>query len=409
MGKGGFKRGEIPNAEPVHVYLFGKSVDVTHFLRSHPGGSKALKIFQDRDATEQFNMYHSPGAHKKLKLMMAHAPDAPPTSGVATSPVGADFEALRLELTEKGFFEPNYKDELLKLAITLGPGLWGAHLLHAGMPCLGSFLLGFSFYMSGWTSHDYLHHGCFKGTQRQLVLWNNAVGFLLGMWQGFAPGWWRARHNTHHLVTNEVGNDPDIKTAPALTFVRNSPALAKSLNAIQHWQQYYYVPLMSLLDLYWRIESMQYLLTRKLKETWLEWAMLGVHYAAILWLFQGMYPWLAFCSLVRGFLTGIVVFATHYGEEHLQGGDHKMTLVEQTALTSRNITGGYVMNVLTGFISLQTEHHLFPMMPTANLEAAQPYVRAFFKKHGFTYRESNLVQCVKFNIAALEFAHLLSH
>ena len=83
-----------------------------------------------------------------------------------------------------------------------------------------------------------------------------------------------------------------------------------------------------------------------------------------------------------------------------------MTLVEQTALTSRNITGGYVMNVLTGYISLQTEHHLFPMMPTANLEKAQPVVRAFFKKHGLEYRESNLVECVKINIAALKFSHL---
>ena len=99
-------------------------------------------------------------------------------------------------------------------------------------------------------------------------------------------------------------------------------------------------------------------------------------------------------------VTGIVVFATHYGEDILDG-DHGMTLVEQTALTSRNITGGYIVNLLTGYISLQTEHHLFPMMPTAHLDKAQPMVRAFFKKHGLVYRESNLVECVKFNIAAL--------
>mmetsp|Transcript_17625 Transcript_17625/g.41872 ORF Transcript_17625/g.41872 Transcript_17625/m.41872 type:complete len:109 (-) Transcript_17625:193-519(-) len=108
-------------------------------------------------------------------------------------------------------------------------------------------------------------------------------------------------------------------------------------------------------------------------------------------------------------MTGIVVFATHYGEDILDGGNHGMTLVEQTALTSRNITGGHVMNVLTGYISLQTEHHLFPMMPTANLDKAQPLVRAFFKEYGLLYRESNLVECVKYNIKALEFSHLLQH
>merc|ERR1719230_1042473 len=125
------------------------------------------------------------------------------------------------------------------------------------------------------------------------------------------------------------------------------------------------------------------------------------HYIILLWVFQGQMSWLPFMSLVRGFLTGIVVFATHYGEEHLDGGDHKMTLVEQTALTSRNITGGYVVNVLTGYISLQTEHHLFPMMPTANLDRAQPLVRAFFAKWGLHYRESNLLQCVRLNVEAL--------
>ena len=47
------------------------------------------------------------------------------------------------------------------------------------------------------------------------------------------------------------------------------------------------------------------------------------------------------------------------------------------------------------------------MMPTANLDKAQPLVRAFFKKHKLLYRESNLLECVKYNIKALEFGHLL--
>ena len=160
-----------------------------------------------------------------------------------------------------------------------------------------------------------------------------------------------ARATTRTTVTNEKGNDPDIKTAPALTFVRGNPKLASALNWVQQWQTYYYVPLMSLLDFYWRAESIQYLTVRKLKDTWIEWTMMGIHYAALLWLFQGKMQWLAFVTLARGFMTGIVVFATHYGEEHLDGGDHKMTLVEQTALTSRNITGGYIVNLLTGYIS----------------------------------------------------------
>ena len=43
--------------------------------------------------------------------------------------------------------------------------------------------------------------------------------------------------------------------------MRNNPAIAATLNAVQRWQQYYYVPLMSILDAYWRFESLQATLT----------------------------------------------------------------------------------------------------------------------------------------------------
>ena len=86
-----------------------------------------------------------------------------------------------------GLYEPDYADEAFKLFITFAPGVLGARLLHSGMPCLGAFLIAFSFYLCGWTAHDYLHHAVFKETQTRLVLWNNVMGFLLGMWQGFSP------------------------------------------------------------------------------------------------------------------------------------------------------------------------------------------------------------------------------
>jgi len=398
MGKGG--NGAMPPEEMV-VYLKGKVVDVTKFQRSHPGGAKALRIFKDRDATEQFEMYHSPAAHKKLDLMMKNAPDAPTASGVHTTKLGVNFKQLDDKLHEAGLYEPAYGDETFKMFLTIGPGILGAYLLHHGMPTLGSFLIAFSFYLAGWTAHDYLHHGVFKGNHTMLVKLNNIVGTAIGSYQGFSTEWWRRRHNTHHLVTNEAGNDPDIRTQPVFTFVKGNPKMAAALNAVQRLQQWYYVPMMSSLDIYWRIESIQVLVGQPFKKVWHEWLTLAMHYAGLFWLFQGKMSYLLFMTLCRGFMTGIVVFATHYGEDVLPG-DHGLTLVEQTALTSRNITGGYLVNVLTGYISLQTEHHLFPMIPTANLEKVQPLVRSFFKENGLIYRESNLVECVKLNIKALE-------
>ena len=54
MGKGGYAggKGAVPTEpEQVEVHLFGKRVDVTSFLRKHPGGAKAIKIFMYLVAT----------------------------------------------------------------------------------------------------------------------------------------------------------------------------------------------------------------------------------------------------------------------------------------------------------------------------------------------------------------------
>ena len=185
MGKGGASAEAVAAAtikpskpvETVEVYLFGKRVDVTKFLRSHPGGSKALKIFQNRDATEQFLSYHSPKARKMVDAMSRNALDAPAEAMVVSEGVvGKDFEALRQQLFSMGLYEPDYADEAFKLFITLGPGVLGARLLHSGMPCLGAFLIAFSFYLCGWTAHDYLHHGVLKQSQRHRSPSSSPIG-----------------------------------------------------------------------------------------------------------------------------------------------------------------------------------------------------------------------------------------
>ena len=52
MGKGG--RGSASEAtadDEFFVHIHGKKIDCRKWSRSHPGGSKALRIFKDRDAT----------------------------------------------------------------------------------------------------------------------------------------------------------------------------------------------------------------------------------------------------------------------------------------------------------------------------------------------------------------------
>jgi fatty acid desaturase len=286
--------------------------------------------------------------------------------------MGKDFKAMIEKHRAAGLYDPCPLDEIFKLTIVLAPifvGLWAVR--SGAAPFAGSMAAAFGFYLDGWLAHDYLHHSVFKGSVARTVTWNNAVGYALGFLQGYDVGWWRARHNTHHVCTNEDGSDPDIKTAPVLVYVRGNSKIAKALNSAQRYQQYYYVPVMAVLDVYWRAESLAYVAMRMPKML-PQALVLAAHYACLFWCFAGKLDYMLVMMVVRGFLTGIVVFATHYGEDILDASDVQgMTLVEQTAKTSRNITGGWLVNVLTGFISLQTEHHLFPMMPTGHLETVR--------------------------------------
>jgi fatty acid desaturase len=69
-------------------------------------------------------------------------------------------------------------------------------------------------------------------------------------------------------------------------------------------------------------------------------------------------------------------------------------------LTSRNIRGGPVVDFVLGGLNYQIEHHLFPSMPRANLQAAQPVVRRFCETHRVPYAQSG---------ALASYAQVLRH
>jgi hypothetical protein len=58
----------------------------------------------------------------------------------------------------------------------------------------------------------------------------------------------------------------------------------------------------------------------------------------------------------KGLFTALFVFSTHYPEDRVPAGANHMSLLEQTAFTSRNIGGGAIVNWMSGGISLQVIH-----------------------------------------------------
>ena len=61
-------------------------------------------------------------------------------------------------------------------------------------------------------------------------------------------------------------------------------------------------------------------------------------------------------------------------------------------LGSANITGGKLFHVLTGNLSHQIEHHLFPDMPARRYPEIAPEVRAIAEKYGLEYNTGSLTR-----------------
>jgi len=248
--------------------------------------------------------------------------------------------------------------------------------------------------------HDYSHHQWAPNNSTADAYFCDLIGVIMGAFiRGNGVLWWKRRHNTHHVVTNEVGNDPDIVTAPLLCFFEDQ------LRWFNQYQHIYYLPLLSLLHFYWHIEAwittLIHCFARKnYREARLAfYDIFGMIFWDFLFIFWGFqqgprYPLLA--VWLAGMGTAAVVFATHYAEERLEP-NHQMSFIEQTNKTSRNIKGfwseQYFWNLITNNLSLQKEHHLFPRMPNVYLRRIQPEVRQFIEQQGWEYSQDNIVQC----------------
>ena len=57
---------------------------------------------------------------------------------------------------------------------------------------------------------------------------------------------------------------------------------------------------------------------------------------------------------------------------------------------SANITGSRTMHIMTGNLSHQIEHHLFPDLPSNRYAEVAPKVKDLFERYGLHYHEGTL-------------------
>merc|ERR1719158_2364000 len=110
----GFTKEEVAkhnNKSSCWVILDDRVLDVTDFLKDHPGGELAILTFAGKDATEEFDMIHPPDFIDKYldpaKILgmvgaAGASPDAPAASGGADAPLLEKKKKVREPKTQAG-------------------------------------------------------------------------------------------------------------------------------------------------------------------------------------------------------------------------------------------------------------------------------------------------------------------
>ena len=103
-------------------------------------------------------------------------------------------------------------------------------------------------------------------------------------------------------------------------------------------------------------------------------------------------------NVIRNVWSFAIIFCGHfpdgvsmYSEEETRGETRGQWYVRQLR-GSANIEGGSLFHVLSGHLSHQIEHHLFPDLPASRYPELAPRVRALAEAHGFSYNTGSFAR-----------------
>ena len=104
----------------------------------------------------------------------------------------------------------------------------------------------------------------------------------------------------------------------------------------------------------------------------------------------------AVANLVRNLWTHSVIMCGHFPEgvetfaRHSIDGETRGEWYLRQMLGSANIRGSRAMHLMTGNLSFQIEHHLFPDLPSNRYAEIAPQVQDLFQRYGLSYMTGSL-------------------
>ncbi|MER8056525.1 MULTISPECIES: acyl-CoA desaturase [unclassified Streptomyces] len=335
---------------------------------------------------------------------MTISTDAPVVTGPSAAPsrtspprAGSDFAGLSRRITEAGLMKrrPGYYTVRLGLVIALLAAGWGAFAVlgDTWWQLAVAAFLALVFGQVALVAHDLAHRQVFR-RRRPSETWGRLFGNLA---IGMSYGWWMNKHTRHHANPNHEELDPDV--APDILVwstgqARRSKGLARLIGG---HQAFLFFPLLTLEGFNLHVAGVRALRSPQTKNRLLEGSLLFLHMAAYLAaLFLVLSPgkavaFLAVHQCLFGVYLGCTFAPNHKGMPTLSG-DERPDFLRRQVLTSRNVRGGLLTDVLLGGLNYQIEHHLFPSMPTPHLRKARTVVRAYCAEIGVPYHETGLIR-----------------
>jgi fatty acid desaturase len=321
----------------------------------------------------------------------------PAMTGAERTAVGSDFAPLLRTIRTAHLLDRRRIGYATRALITVGAyvACWWAFVLvgDSWYQTIVAVVMGVLFTQVAFLGHDAGHQQVAR-TKRVNDLLGLFVGDLL---IGLSYGWWVDEHNQHHSHPNYEDYDPDIGDS-VITFTdaqagKRAGPVESFIAAYQAWL---FFPLLTLEGLNLHVQAAGWLRQfRNGRYRRTELTLLATHaamYLTVVLLVLSPVKALVFVAIQQaawGVYMGCSFAPNHKGMPIIRPGD-RLDFLRRQVLTTRNVRGGWFMDLALGSLNYQIEHHLFPNMPRANLRKAQPIVRAYCAKLDITYAETSL-------------------
>ena len=211
-------------------------------------------------------------------------------------------------------------------------------------------------------------------------------------WDNMSPAdrWMHSHNVVHHTWTNVVDRDLDVGYGVAL----HEQALVDVIEGRMDRKE--------MAPLWRRIGNKVWGQVRK---DYLMWPGLAALLAMPIALVTEVSPLTVFllvaganavANIIRNVWAFVIIFCGHFPEgvysftEDQVDGESRGQWYLRQLLGSANITGGPLFHVMTGNLSHQIEHHLFPDMCSNRYPEVAPRVRALAARYGLPYNSASL-------------------